>query len=76
MIKKLIYKIEDKIATRFLRRELSFHKAGQVLAIAFDKTIKNAIENKTNCLELTYELTYDDVVYQIKNEIEIEKIEE
>lgn len=74
MIKKLIYRIENKIATRFLKRELSLEYAGKTLILAYDRIIKEAAKNKTDSLSLTYEITYSNAVYAIKNDITIEEI--
>lgn len=74
MINKLIYKIQNRIAIRFLKRELSLEYAGKTLIIAFDRIIKEAAKNKTDSLCLTYEITYSNVKYAIKNDITIEEI--
>lgn len=74
MIKELIYKIENKIATRFLKRELDLEYAGKTLILAFDRIIKEAANNKTDSLSLTYEITYSNAKYAIKNDITIEEI--
>lgn len=69
----IIRKIEDKIAARFLKRELSKEYAGKTLILAFDRIIKEAAKNKTNNFCLTYEIKYSNAKYTIKNDITIEK---
>lgn len=70
----IIRKIEDKIATRFLKRELSKEYAGKILILASDIMIKEAAKNKTDSFCLTYEITYSNAKYAINHDITIEEI--
>ena len=73
MVNKLLYKIQDRIAVKFLKRNLSLEYAGKTLAIAYDKIIQEAIENNTSTLDLTYSLEHNNKKYNISCEITIKK---
>lgn len=70
-MKRLLYKIEDWIAVRFLKREFKKEFAGKVLALCYEKLLKEAIDQDSTQCELTYTFVYKNKTYLVKSAISI-----
>lgn len=74
-MKRLIYYIEDKIACRFLRREMSKDYAGKVLPIAYSKLLEYAIDQKCSTPEINYNFYSKGEKWRVNCKITLERIE-
>lgn len=72
-MKRLIYYIENKIACRFLRRELDALKAGKVLVIAYETILKEAIREGKSTLTITHAQKLDKEIYNVTTNVTWEK---
>lgn len=73
-MKRILYKIENWIAIRFLRRELSQKYAGLVLHIAYEVILKKLVEKNSNTGVMTYTYDYKEKTYQVKSVISISEL--
>lgn len=73
---KIIHWIEDKIATRYLRRELDKDYAGKVLPIAYSKLLEYSISEGCTTPEVNYNLDLKDEKWRVNCKITLTKIEQ
>lgn len=74
-MKRLIRKIEEYIAIRFLNRELDKDYAGKVLPIAYSKLIKYAIEEGCLNPEVNYNFKLKEQEWRVNCKITLGKLE-
>lgn len=72
---KIIHWIEDKIATRYLRRELDKDYAGKVLPIAYSKLLEYAIKEGCSTPEVNYHFKLKGDEWRVNCKITLNKIE-
>lgn len=74
-MKRLINYIEEKIALRYLNKELDKEYAGKVLPIAYSKLLKYAIEEGCNNPEVNYNFDNKGEKWRVNCKIKLERIE-